>query len=114
MNSSPHVVLLPETGPFDDRGLLLHEDDAAAQLALSLACLEAAVAEAGHEVDDVHRIRVRTVDVRLLDDVYDVLTERLEHLGVSPEIEVAQTDGFGVAGTLMTLQATITLTKEQE
>ena len=113
MSNAPLVIHLPESGPLDDRGRLVHEDDPAAQLALSLVGLESAVAEAGHEVSDLARIRIRTVDVRVLDDVLDVLSERLEFLGADPEIEVVETDGFEVPGTLMTLQATITLTKEQ-
>jgi hypothetical protein len=113
MSNAPLVIHLPESGPLDDRGRLVHEDDPAAQLALSLVGLESAVTEAGHEVSDLNRIRIRTLDVRVLDEVFDVLTERLEFLGADPEIEVVETDGFEVPGTLMTLQATITLTKEQ-
>ena len=110
MDDAPQVALLPEKGPYDDRGRLIHADDPAAQLALSLACLESAVAESGHSVDDLTRIRVRTVDTAVLDEVYDVLTERLEQLGADPEIEVVEADHLGVPGTLVTLQATLTLT----
>jgi enamine deaminase RidA (YjgF/YER057c/UK114 family) len=111
MSTTPRVTLLPETGPYDDRGRLVHEDDAAAQVALSLVGLEAAVAEAGHTVADVGRILVRTVDVRVLDDVVDVLTERLEQLGTHPEIEVVSVTDLGVPGVLVTLQATLTTTR---
>lgn len=107
MNTT-HVTLLPEAGPYDDRGRLVHEDDAVAQLALSLVGLEATVAEAGHPFADVRRILIRMVDARVLDDVVDVLVERLEDLATHPEIEVAQVDELRVPRTLVTLQATLT------
>jgi enamine deaminase RidA (YjgF/YER057c/UK114 family) len=111
MSTTPHVTLLPESGPYDDRGRLVHEDDAAAQLALSMVGLEEAVAEAGHLVADVRRILIRTVDVRVLDDVVDVLTERLEQLGTHPEIEVVSVSDLGVPGALVTLQAILTTSR---
>ncbi|MET0524037.1 MAG: hypothetical protein ABWZ91_04500 [Nocardioides sp.] len=111
MSTTPHVTLLPESGPYDDRGRLVHEDDAAAQLALSLVGLEATLAEAGHPIADVRRILIRTVDVRVLDDVVDVLSERLEQLGAHPEIEVVSVNDLGVPGALVTLQATLTTSR---
>jgi hypothetical protein len=105
------VSLLPEAGPYDDRGRLVHEDDAAAQLALSFVGLERTVADARHPFADVRRILIRTVAVRVLDDVVDVLVERLDDLGAHPEIEVVAVDELRVPGTLVTLQATLTTSR---
>ena len=112
MDTPRQVAELPVAGPFDEQGRLLHDGDPAAQLALAVSVLEARLAATGHPVTDLARIHIRTVNRRALDGVYDVLTERLEELGADPLIDVTEADRLGEPGTLLTLQATITLTKE--
>lgn len=96
---------IPATGSVDDAGRLVHEDDAAAQLALSLARLEAAVAAAGRTAADVASVRVLTTDRAVLDEVYDVLTERLDEVEAAPAITVADVPALAVPGMLVALEA---------
>jgi LmbE family N-acetylglucosaminyl deacetylase/FAD/FMN-containing dehydrogenase/enamine deaminase RidA (YjgF/YER057c/UK114 family) len=76
------------TGPVDDAGRLLHEDDLAAQAALALARLEAGLAERGREPADLATLRVLAVDPATAADAVDVLTERLDVTGAAPAVEV--------------------------
>ncbi|WP_244931686.1 PIG-L family deacetylase [Nocardioides sp. W7] len=80
------------TGPVDDAGRLLHEDDLVAQLALSLARLEDTLAARGREPADLATLRVLAVDPVAAAGVRDVLTERLEATGADPAIEVVPGD----------------------
>lgn len=76
------------TGPVDDAGRLLHEDDLAAQAALSLARLEAALTERGREPADLAVLRVVATDPAAASATLDVLTERLGATGAAPAVEV--------------------------
>ena len=96
---------IPATGPVDDLGLLVHEDDAAAQLALAMAHLEAAVRVADHDLTDLAAIRVVTVDRAATDGVLDVLSERLADLGLAPAVDVIDIDRLPLPGMLLTLEA---------
>lgn len=92
------------TGPVDDAGRLLHEDDLAAQAALSLARLEAALAEAGREPADLAVLRVLAADPATATTVLDVLTERLDATGAAPALEVVARP-LPLAGMLVALEA---------
>lgn len=98
---------IPELGPVDALGRLVHEDDAAAQLALAVCRLEASLDEAGLSPADLASLTVRTTDRRVLDGVYDVLTERLDALGVDPDVHVVDTDRLEPPGTLVALKPTL-------
>src|SRR5690349_16394105 len=74
--------------PLDEQGRLLHEDDAAAQLALAVVRLEEALAAGGRGLADLERVAVLTPDPARLDEVRDVLIERLGELGADPVVEV--------------------------
>ncbi len=96
----------PAVGSVDGAGLLVHEDDAAAQLALSTARLEAALAAAGLALSELRSLRVLTTDRHELDRVLDVLTERLEALGIDPVVSVEVVDRLSVPGMVVALLAT--------
>jgi hypothetical protein len=96
---------IPVTGSLDRFGRLVHEDDAAAQLALSMSRLEDALADGGYAVGDVGALRVLTTDRAALDQVYDVLTERLDALGARPLTTIHEVAHLPVAGMLVALEA---------
>lgn len=100
-----HTV--PATGSVDDEGFLVHEDDPAAQLALSLYRVEAALAGSGHAMSELTAIRVLTTDRPALEQVYDVLTERLEAIGASPATSIHDVAQLPVAGMVVALEAEI-------
>jgi enamine deaminase RidA (YjgF/YER057c/UK114 family) len=72
------LLTIAAQGPLDELGRLVHEDDPAAQLALSLANVAAVLGAAGMTWSDVVQLRVFTTDLPGLLDVYDTL---VEHLG---------------------------------
>jgi LmbE family N-acetylglucosaminyl deacetylase/enamine deaminase RidA (YjgF/YER057c/UK114 family) len=96
---------IPATGPVDDLGRLVHEDDAAAQLALAMARVEDAVYAAGRDLADLTALRVVTVDRPVIDGVLDVLSERLTALGLAPAVDVVDTDQLSLPGMLVALEA---------
>ncbi len=98
---------LPATGSLDESGRLVHEDDLAAQLALSVARFEAALTAAGLGFTDLAELRVLTTDRPGLDEVYDVLTERLDEVGADPVIRIRDVPDIGVAGMVVALEGEI-------
>jgi FAD/FMN-containing dehydrogenase/enamine deaminase RidA (YjgF/YER057c/UK114 family) len=100
------MTTIPAHGPVDDLGRLVHEDDPAAQLALAVARLEATLADAGTSPVDLASLTVHTTDRRALDDVYDVLADRLDVLGARPTVTVVETDRLTVPGMVVALTAT--------
>ena len=98
------MTTFPATGSLDSLGRLVHEDDAAAQLALSMASLEARVTAAGFQLADLTRLRVLATDRPLIEDVLDVLTERLTVLGLTPETVVTDVASLPVPGMLVALE----------
>ena len=103
----------PLAGPLDDSGRLLHEDDAAAQLALAVARLEVALDRDGHRPADLTGLRVLTTDRSAIADVLDVLVERLEATGARPGIEIDEVDDLGIPGMLLALDPTLPLDDER-
>jgi enamine deaminase RidA (YjgF/YER057c/UK114 family) len=97
----------PVSGPLDDEGRLLHEDDPAAQLALATVRLEAALRRAGRRPADLTGLRVLTTDRDLAAGVLDVLVERLETTGARPHIAIVEVDQLGVTGMLVALEPTV-------
>ncbi len=99
------MLTIPATGPLDDVGRLVHEDDVAAQLALALSRVEDVVAHAGRTATDLVSLRVLTTDRAAADEVLDVLTDRLDDLGATPALTVAETADLGVPGMRVALEA---------
>ena len=99
-------ITIPAQRPVGADGLLLHEDDYVAQLALALENLEYAQAAAGFRPADLVAITVHTTDRRLFDDAADVLAQRLAEHGVRPEIVVHEVAWLGQAGMTVAVGAT--------
>ncbi|MFC4783485.1 FAD-binding oxidoreductase [Nocardioides sp. MAHUQ-72] len=107
MTTTPSAARsFPAQAPVDERGRLLHEGDAAAQLALCLANLESLLAVAGQTPADLVEVEVRTTDARLLAEVCDVLTERLDATGGHPRITVTEVEDLGDPGLFVVLGGT--------
>ncbi|SDD58254.1 FAD-binding protein [Nocardioides lianchengensis] len=100
------MTTIPLTGPVDDAGRLLHEDDLAAQLALSLVRLEAALDEQGRRPADLAALRVLAADPAGATGVLDVLDERLRTTGADPAITVVARD-LPLPGMQVALEAVL-------
>ncbi|MFJ4280564.1 RidA family protein [Streptomyces massasporeus] len=83
-----------------------HEGDMAAQLALSLANLEAVLAEAGMSLAHLVRLNVYTTDVDLLFPHYGVLASRLGAAGVAPATTMLGVTRLALPGQLVELEGT--------
>jgi enamine deaminase RidA (YjgF/YER057c/UK114 family) len=99
------MFTIPATGPVDQLGRLVHEDDAAAQLALAMARTEDAVRAAEHDLVDLIALRVLTIDRATAEGVLDVIGERLTALGVAPTVVVVDVDRLPVPGMLVAIEA---------
>ena len=102
------MITIPEHGPLDDLGRLLHEDDFPAQLALALARLEATLARTGRTPRDLAELRVTTTDRRAFSAARDVLEERLDAVHAHPVTTVVEVAELPPPGTLVNLGATLT------
>jgi FAD/FMN-containing dehydrogenase/enamine deaminase RidA (YjgF/YER057c/UK114 family) len=100
----------PRCGPLDDEGRLLHADDPAAQLALAVTRLEGVLDSGGHDLSDLTALRVLTTDRRAVAGVIDVLLERLDVLGVSPDVVVREVEQLDLPGMLIALEPALTST----
>ncbi len=106
MTTAATILLpLPPQGPLDDRGRLVHEDDDAAQLALTLAGVEEQLFLARLRPEDLVELRVRTTDAARLMDVYDVLTDRLGATTAAPAVSVTEVPTLPVPGMTVALDA---------
>jgi enamine deaminase RidA (YjgF/YER057c/UK114 family) len=83
-----------------------HDGDIAAQLALSLANLEAVLAEAGMSLANLVRLNVYTTDVDLLFQHYGVLASRLGAARVSPSTTMLGVARLAIPGQLVELEGT--------
>ena len=95
---------LPTQGPVGADGLLLHEGDHIAQLALALENLEHVLAAAGLAPTDLVELRIRTTDRRLFDDASEVLADRLAEHGICPTITIAEVSRLDQPGMTITVQ----------
>jgi enamine deaminase RidA (YjgF/YER057c/UK114 family) len=83
-----------------------HEGDMAAQLALSLANLEAVLGEAGLSLANLVRLNVYTTDVDLLFPHYGVLAGRLAAAGVAPTTTMLGVTRLAIPGQMVELEGT--------
>lgn len=83
-----------------------HDGDMAAQLALSLANLEAVLGEAGMSLANLVRLNVYTTDVDLLFQHYGVLAARLGTARVSPSTTMLGVTRLAIPGQLVELEGT--------
>lgn len=84
------ILTISGQGPVDADGVLLHEGDVAAQLALTLANLSAVLAEAGMTMADVAMLRTYTTDIEATLAVWDTVAEHLGSLGATPPMTLVQ------------------------
>ncbi|MEV4280050.1 RidA family protein [Actinoplanes xinjiangensis] len=90
----------------DADGKPQHDGDIAAQLALSLANVEAVLGEAGMSLANVVRLNVYTTDVDALFAHYGVLAARLGAAGVAPATTMLGVNRLAVPGQMIELEAT--------
>jgi enamine deaminase RidA (YjgF/YER057c/UK114 family) len=83
-----------------------HDGDMAAQLALSLANLEAVLGEAGMSLANLVRLNVYTTDVDLLFQHYGLLAARLGAARVSPSTTMLGVTRLAIPGQLVELEGT--------
>lgn len=83
-----------------------HEGDMAGQLALSIANLEAVLAEAGMTLANLVRLNVYTTDVDALFPHYGLLAARLAAAGVAPASTMLGVTRLAVPGQLVELEGT--------
>ncbi|MFC6287665.1 PIG-L family deacetylase [Nocardioides sp. GCM10027113] len=107
--STPAPVRVPALlgEPVDERGRLVHADDPAAQAALALCRLEAALGRDGHRPVDLVRLRVLVPEPDLVGDVAEVLTERLEEIGARADLEVVEVPALALPGQLVALEPVV-------
>ncbi|MGY1741911.1 MULTISPECIES: Rid family hydrolase [unclassified Blastococcus] len=91
-------------GPVDESGALLHEGDAAAQLALALANVEAVLAAGGMTWADVLRLTVYAVDLDAVLAAWEVLGERLA--GATPPMTLLGVSRLALPGMAVELEVT--------
>jgi enamine deaminase RidA (YjgF/YER057c/UK114 family) len=83
-----------------------HDEDVAAQLALSLDNLEAVLGEAGMTLANLVRLNVYTTDVDGLFPHYGVLAARLGAAGVAPATTMLGVTRLAIPGQLVELEGT--------
>lgn len=83
-----------------------HDEDMAAQLALSLDNLKAVLSEAGMSLANLVRLNVYTTDVDLLFQHYGVLASQLGAAAVAPATTMLGVTRLAVPGQLVELEGT--------
>lgn len=71
-------------GPIDEHGVVMHEGDICAQLALTMRNVEQVLAAGGMTLADVVRLTVYTTDVDATLAAYGAITERLGPAAATP------------------------------
>lgn len=100
-------ITIPAQEPVGDDGLLLHEGDHLAQLALAVENLERVLAASGLLPADLVTVSVSTTARPLFEEAAEVLAERLAEHGVSPEVVFSEVSGLGQAGMTVAVGATV-------
>jgi enamine deaminase RidA (YjgF/YER057c/UK114 family) len=93
-------------GSLDHDGNVLHEGDTAAQLALTIANIEAVLAEGGMTLADVTRLTMYAVDVDAVLAGYGALLERLAATGAAPPATLVGVTRLALPGMLVEIEAT--------
>lgn len=97
------LLTIAAQGPLDAQGRLMHDGDAAAQLALTLANIAQVLALAGMDWPDVVQLRVYTTDLARLLEVYDTLVEHLGEVGARPPSTILEVSRLLVPGMTVTI-----------
>ncbi|WP_400999365.1 FAD-binding oxidoreductase [Agromyces sp. GXQ0307] len=99
-----------ETGSVDDRGELLHADDATAQLCLSLVRLEAALVERGLELGAVTQVRIHATEPGSASELVELVLERFGTGRAAPVVAWVSAARHEVPGMLVRLAADVAVT----
>jgi enamine deaminase RidA (YjgF/YER057c/UK114 family) len=91
-------------GPLGEDGVLLHEHDAVAQVALTVANLEQVLDAAGMAPQDLVRVEVATTDLRSVAPHLDLVAERLHAAGGRPALTLTEVAALRPAGALLNVQ----------
>lgn len=105
LRSGTRLLTVAAQGPLDADGLLVHEDDPAAQLALTLANVAAVLVDAEMTWTDVAQIRVYTTDLDALLGVYDTLVDHLGSVGARPPTTLVEVSRLPVRGQTVSIDA---------
>lgn len=103
LTAPTRVLTIAAQGPLDGSGRLVHEDDPAAQLALTLANVAGVLEAAGLGWCDVVQLRVYTTDLPGLLDVYDTLVEHLGGEGARPPATLLEVSRLLVPGMTVSI-----------
>jgi len=99
-----------ETRSVDDRGELLHADDATAQLCLSLVRLEAALAERGLGLEAVTQVRIHSVGPGSASELVELVLERFGAGPAAPVVAWVSAERHDPPGLLVRLAADVAVT----
>lgn len=96
-----------DAAPVDDEGLLVHAEDPAAQLCLSLVRLDDALHRRGLDLVDVVRLRVEAIDALVVSPLLDLVDERFAGRAPVPPVDVIEVRRMHPAGMLVALSAVV-------
>jgi enamine deaminase RidA (YjgF/YER057c/UK114 family) len=98
------VLTVAGQGPVDKDGQLLHEGDAAAQIALAMTNVEAVLTAGGMDFRDVLQMRIYAVDVDAILSSYGVFVERLTVSGATPPTSLVGVSRLAIPGMLLEIE----------
>lgn len=99
------VLTIAGQGPVDAEGRLLHAEDPAAQLALSLENVLEVVTRAGLRPTDLAQLRIYVTDIDAILGVYDALVDRLAEDGARPPATLVEVTRLAVPGMTVEIDA---------
>ncbi len=99
-----------ETRSVDDRGELMHADDATAQLCLSLVRLEAALVERGLGLEAVTQVRIHATEPGSASELVELVLERFGAGRAAPVVAWVSDAREDVPGMLVRLAADVAVT----
>ena len=102
----PTILTVAGQGPVDEDGQLLHEGDAAAQIALAMTNVEAVLHAGGMDFRDVLRMTIYAVDVDAILANYGVLIERLTVSAATPPTSLVGVSRLAIPGMLLEVEVT--------
>jgi enamine deaminase RidA (YjgF/YER057c/UK114 family) len=100
------LLTIAGQGSVDETGLLLHEGDVTAQIALAMANVEAVLTAAEMTLADVVRLTVYAVDVDAVLAGYGAITERLAAFGATPPATLVGVTQLAIPGMLVEIEVT--------
>ena len=103
VHSPSRVLTIAAQGPLDASGRLVHEDDPAAQLALTLANVASVLEAAEMSWADVVQLHVYTTDLPALLSVYDTLVEHLGESDARPPATILEVSRLLVPGMTVSI-----------